>query len=103
MSPSVEIGAPSRTVAVPRRMPSPSFPRIDRAPVIAIGTIGIPVRIARRKPAFLNRPSFPSRDRVPSGKIRTESPFFSRRSRALRGGGFGLAGLGFGSSQPIRW
>jgi hypothetical protein len=41
------------------------------------GTIGREVRIARRNPAFLNAPSFPFRERVPSGKTRIEAPFLS--------------------------
>ena len=54
--------------------------RTASVPITATGTIGAPVSSARRPSPRLGRPSEPGRVRVPSGKIRTQSP----RSRIAR-------------------
>jgi len=71
---------PARMRTLCGRMRHPR--RTRSVPMTATGTTGAPVSSARRPTPRLGAPSAPGRTRVPSGKIRTQSPR-SRISRAV--------------------
>jgi hypothetical protein len=77
LSPGVRgIGSPNRTrTVVPKGTGFRLFSSSFHEPSMAIGTTGRLWAWRRRasEPAFLNSPSRPSRDLVPSGKIATDT------------------------------
>ncbi len=82
VSPAVSTGSSTRHTASARRKRNEPFAIMWRVPATAIGRIGTPVSIARRKAPSLNGSSSPPFDRVPSGKIMTETRFASRSRQA---------------------
>ena len=68
------MGAPTITSITPADGCHEPRGRILRLPRTAIGTIGKPVSRASMNPPFLKGRSGWSADRVPSGKITTDTP-----------------------------
>jgi hypothetical protein len=73
-NPSTAIGSLIVTSTVPPRKRHAPAGRTCRLPLMVTGTIGRFDWAASKNPPFLNRSSFPSRLRVPSGKTTIEIP-----------------------------
>ena len=69
------------TVITPDFLPQPIFGQ-NLPALCAIGSTGSAAFTAKALPLRENLPTVPNGTRVPSGKISSESPFFSERERA---------------------
>ncbi len=72
------IGSSTRTSAVARPNTGEPLGSAPRVPATASGRIGTPISTARRNAPSLKGSNSEVRERVPSGKIITETPFRSR-------------------------